>query len=332
MTQTVLVTGGAGYIGSHTCKALAEAGFSPVTYDNLSVGNSWAVRWGPLERGDVTDLARLIEVFRTHKPVGVVHFAALSLVGQSMHEPGHYFRTNFGGALAVMDAAKASGVDAFVFSSTCAVYGTPPPGPITEATPRDPINPYGASKLMVERALADYDAAHGFRSVALRYFNACGADPQTEIGEYRAVESHLIPIAIEAMLERRPPLKIFGTDYPTPDGTAIRDYIHVSDLAEAHVRALRHLLDGNPSATCNLGTGTGYSVNQIVEAIGRISGTAVPTVLDTRRAGDATELVADPSLARQVLGPDLTPRSDLDTIIDTALDWHRSDRLAAALG
>lgn len=326
MKGAVLVTGGAGYIGSHACKALASAGYTPVTYDNLSIGNRRAVRWGPLEIGDIRDGARLAEVLCAHRPVGVMHFAALALVGESMTEPGLYYRLNVGGAQSVMDAARAAGIEAFVFSSTCAIYGTPEALPITEATPKAPINPYGASKLMVERILEDYAVAYGFRSAALRYFNAAGADPETEIGEARAVETHLIPLAIDAMLGRRPPLKVLGTDYPTPDGTAIRDYIHVADLASAHVRALERLIDGAPSFACNLGTGTGRSIRQVLETIGRLAGREVPHETAPRRPGDPAELVADTMLSRELLGDGLTPRSDLDTIMATALDWHRSGK------
>ena len=326
MRGKVLVTGGAGYIGSHACKALAEAGYTPVTYDNLSIGNRWAVRWGPLEIGDVRDGVQLGTVIRRHRPVGVLHFAALALVGESMSDPGLYYRMNVGGAQAVADAALAGGVGALVFSSTCAVYGTPARLPITEATPKAPINPYGASKLMAERLLEDYDMAHGLRFAALRYFNAAGADPEVEIGEARAVETHLVPLAIDAVLGRRPPLKVMGTDYPTPDGTAIRDYIHVSDLATAHVRALDRLLGGAPSFTCNLGTGSGQSIRQVLGSIARIAGRDVPHETAPRRSGDPAELVADTALSRQLLGADLTPLSDLDSIIATALAWHRTDR------
>ena len=326
MRGKVLVTGGAGYIGSHACKALAEAGDTPVTYDNLSIGNRWAVRWGPLEIGDVRDGVQLGTVIRRHRPVGVLHFAALALVGESMTDPGLYYRMNVGGAQAVADAALAGGVGALVFSSTCAVYGTPARLPITEATPKAPINPYGASKLMAERLLEDYDMAHGLRFAALRYFNAAGADPEVEIGEARAVETHLVPLAIDAVLGRRPPLRVLGTDYPTPDGTAIRDYIHVSDLALAHVRALDRLLGGAPSFTCNLGTGSGQSIRQVLRSIARIAGREVPHETAPRRPGDPAELVADTALSRQLLGSGLTPRSDLDSIISTSLAWHRTDR------
>ena len=326
MTGKVLVTGGAGYIGSHACKALAAAGYTPVTYDNLSIGNRWSVRWGPLEIGDVRDGVQLGAVIRRHRPVGVLHFAALALVGESMSDPGLYYRVNVGGAQAVADAALAGGVGALVFSSTCAVYGTPARLPITEATPKAPINPYGASKLMAERLLEDYDMAHGLRFAALRYFNAAGADPEVEIGEARAVETHLVPLAIDAVLGRRPALKVMGTDYPTPDGTAIRDYIHVSDLALAHVRALDRLLGGAPSFTCNLGTGSGQSIRQVLRSIARIAGREVPHETAPRRPGDPAELVADTALSRQLLGADLTPLSDLDSIIATALAWHQTDR------
>ena len=318
----VIVTGGAGYIGSHACKALAAAGYRPVTYDNLSIGNRWAVRWGPLERGDILDATRLGEVFKAHRPVGVLHFAALALVGESVQEPGLYYRTNTTGAITVLDACRLHDVKAFVFSSTCAVYGAPERIPIDEATPTRPINPYGASKLMVERILDDYDAAYGLRHMALRYFNAAGADPDGEIGEMRDVETHLVPLALDAILGRRPPLRILGDDYPTPDGTAIRDYIHVSDLAEAHVRALDLLLDGAPSRKINLGVGQGYSVRQVLDAAAAVAGRPVPHQVAPRRPGDPPELVADPRAAFALLGQDLTARSSLARIIETAWAWH----------
>jgi UDP-glucose-4-epimerase GalE len=319
---TILVTGGAGYIGSHACKALAAAGYNPVTYDNFSTGNRWAVRWGPLEIGDILDVTRLHEVFAAHRPVGVMHFAALALVGESMAAPSLYYRSNVTGAVTLLDACRLHGVEAFVFSSTCAVYGTPERMPIAEDTPKAPINPYGASKLMVERVLDDYAMAYGLRHVALRYFNAAGADPEGEIGEERAVETHLIPLALDAALGRRPPLRVFGEDYPTPDGTAVRDYIHVSDLAEAHVRALGLLLEGAPSSKLNLGTGAGYSVRQVLDAAASIAGRPVPHETAPRRPGDPPALVADPRAAFALLGQDLTARSGLERIIETAWAWH----------
>jgi UDP-arabinose 4-epimerase len=321
---SVIVTGGAGYIGSHACKALAQAGYLPVTYDNLSIGNRWAVRWGPLERGDILDAARLNEVFKAHRPVAVLHFAALALVGESMTAPSLYYRTNVTGAVSLLDACRVHDVPAFVFSSTCAVYGMPERLPIAEDTPPRPINPYGASKLMVERILDDYGMAYGLRSVALRYFNAAGADPDGEIGEARDVETHLVPLALDAVLGSGPPLKVLGDDYPTPDGTAIRDYIHVSDLAEAHVRALGALLVGAPSRKLNLGTGAGYSVRQVLETIETVTGRGVPHEMAPRRPGDPPELVAAADVARDLFGADLTRRSDLASIIETAWRWHRA--------
>ena len=322
---TILVTGGAGYIGSHACQALAEAGYLPVTYDNLSIGNRWAVRWGPLEIGDIQDAARLHEAFLRHTPVGVLHFAALALVGESVAEPGLYYRANVGGALAVLDAARTHGVGAFVFSSTCAIYGAPATMPIAEDTVPAPVNPYGSSKLMVERILSDYASAYSLPGMALRYFNAAGADASGAIGERRDVETHLIPLAIDAALGRRPPLRILGDDYPTFDGTAIRDYIHVSDLALAHVRALDHLLSGGAPGVLNLGTGHGHSVREVLEAVAAAAGRPVPMTVAGRRPGDPPELVARADAARALLGQDLFARSDLGSIIDAALRWHRSD-------
>ena len=320
----VLVTGGAGYIGSHAAKALAAAGFYPITYDNLSTGNHWAVRWGPMERGDILDAARLDEVFETHRPVGVMHFAALALVGELMRSPGLYYRINVGGTVNLLEACRVRGVRAFVFSSTCAVYGTPKRMPIVESTPTRPINPYGVSKLTVERILEDYEAAHGLQHIALRYFNAAGADPGGEIGEARRVETHLIPLALDAMLGRRPRLKIHGEDYPTPDGTAIRDYIHVSDLAEAHVRALNLLLAGGPSRKINLGTGQGYSVREVLATAAAVAGRPVPHEIAARRLGDPPKLVADPRAALTFLGRGLFERSTLVEVIRSAWEWHTS--------
>ena len=319
---SVIVTGGAGYIGSHTCKALAARGYLPVTYDNLSIGNRWAVRWGPLERGDILDASRLHDVFKDHRPVGVLHFAALALVGESMQVPGLYYRTNVAGAQNVIDACRIHDVPAFVFSSTCAVYGVPLTLPINEDTPTVPINPYGASKLMVERILADYSRAYGLSYMALRYFNAAGADPDCEIGEARDVETHLVPLALGAVLGTHPPLRILGDNYSTPDGTAVRDYIHVSDLAEVHVRALDLLLEGGASRKINLGTGRGYSVRQVLDAAAEVAGRRVPHEIAPRRSGDPAELVADSSLACALFGTDLTQRSTLACIIETAWAWH----------
>ncbi len=322
--RTVLVTGGAGYIGSHACKALARAGYRPVVYDNLSTGNEWAVKWGPLERGDVRDPERVAEVIRLHRPVAAMHFAALALVGESMREPAWYYATNVLGTMTLADACCAAGIGALVFSSTCAIYGVPSRIPIREDEPKAPINPYGAAKLMAERLLEDYDRAYGLRHAALRYFNAAGADPEAEIGECRREETHLVPLAIDAALGRRPRLTLFGTDYPTPDGTAVRDYVHVGDLAQAHIRALDRLLAGSASFQVNLGTGRGYSVREVIDAVAVEAGTEVPHDLAGRRAGDPPYLVADPAAAAEILGKGIFPASSLASIIRTAVRWHRA--------
>ncbi len=327
--KDVIVTGGAGYIGSHTCKALAVAGYNPVTYDNLSIGNRWAVRWGPLEIGDIRDTARLTEVFRQYRPAGVLHFAALALVGESVVAPARYYDLNVHGAQCVFDAARFHDVGGLVFSSTCAVYGIPNNPIITEETPQVPINPYGASKLMAERLLRDYDSAYGLRHVALRYFNAAGADPDGEIGERRNVETHLIPLAIEACLGLGPALKVLGEDHETVDGTPVRDYIHVSDLAEAHVASLARLLQGEPSRVLNLGTGRGASVREVIAAIEQAAGRPVPVETAPRRPGDPPQLVADAARALKLFGPDLVSRSSLDSIVATALRWRSGNALSA---
>ena len=237
----ILVTGGAGYIGSHTCKALAKAGFTPITYDNLTSGHEWAVRWGPLARGDILDRDRLDEVFRQYQPSAVMHFAAYAYVDESVEQPLKYYRNNVAGALNLLDVMREHGVNYIVFSSTCATYGLPQAIPMPEDHPQNPVNPYGASKLMVERMLTDFGTAYGLRSISLRYFNAAGADPDGEIGEDHDPETHLIPLVLETAAGRRPNITIYGTDYDTPDGTCIRDYVHVTDLAKAHVLALKAL-------------------------------------------------------------------------------------------
>ena len=317
----VLVTGGAGYIGSHACKALARAGFVPVTYDSLVYGHAEAVRWGPFVEGDLADSDKLRATMRQHDVAAIMHFAAFAYVGESVTKPDVYFRNNVVNAVNLLDAALAANVRHFVFSSTCATYGTPETVPIAEDTPQRPINPYGETKLMVERMLHWYGNAYGLRSCSLRYFNAAGADPDCEIGEDHDPETHLIPLVLDAALGRRPRVEIFGTDYPTPDGTAIRDYIHVQDLAEAHVRAIQYLRDGGDSVALNLGTGRGHTVLEVVEAAERIARRPVPRRLTDRRAGDPPALVADARRARTVLGWE--PKiSDLDSILATAWAWH----------
>jgi UDP-arabinose 4-epimerase len=322
MTKAVLVAGGAGYVGAHTCKSLARAGFLPVVLDNLSTGHRDFVRWGPLVQADLHDTSTITDTIRRHDCVAVLHFAAFALVGESVTEPAKYYDNNVVGTLSLLAGMRAAGCDALVFSSTCAVYGQPAQVPIVEDTRPDPINPYGASKLMVERILYDFRPAYGLRSIALRYFNACGADPDNEIGELRDPETHLIPRAMMALQGHVADFAVFGSDFDTPDGTAIRDYVHVADLADAHVAALRHLLSGAPGGVFNLGTGRGHSVREVLDAIEREAGERLPDVTGPRRAGDPAVLVADPVRARNELGFD-PMLSDLATIVRTSWAWHR---------
>jgi UDP-glucose-4-epimerase GalE len=321
----ILVTGGAGYIGSHTAMVLAAAGHEPVVFDDMSQGHDWAVKWGPLERGSLSNPARLAQVFAAHPIDAVVHFAASALVGESMTNPAKYFRNNTVATLNLLDAMRDAGVSTLVFSSTCATYGDPVRVPIDEAHPQVPVNPYGESKLMIEKIMRWYGEAYGLRWMALRYFNAAGADPEGRIGEDHDPESHLIPLVIGAAQGARPPVKIFGTDYPTADGTAIRDYIHVLDLADAHLRALDRLRSGAASQAINLGTGRGHSVREVVDTIARVAGKPVPVVESPRRPGDPPELVAAPERARDVLG--WTCRyAELETIVRHAWTWHEKHR------
>lgn len=317
----ILVTGGAGYIGSHVCKALAGAGHVPVTYDNFVSGHRWAVKWGPLEEGDIQDGRRLNAVFEFYQPRAVIHLAAYAYVGESVDQPGKYYRNNVAGSLTLLEAMRDQRIDNIIFSSSCSTYGVPRQIPITEDHELDPINPYGSSKVMVERFIRDFGHAHGIRSVTLRYFNAAGADPGGELGEEHSPETHLVPLLIKAGLGHLPVVQIYGTDYNTPDGTPIRDYIHVSDLADAHVRALTYLLEQPDSFTCNLGTGRGYSVREIIAAIEAATGKSVPVRAAPRRSGDPPVLVADPTRATRRLG--WTPRlSSLENIITTAWRWY----------
>jgi UDP-arabinose 4-epimerase len=318
----ILVTGGAGYIGSHACKALAAAGYTPVAYDNLCFGHAWAVQWGPLERGDILDRARLDEVIRRYRPEAVMHFAAFTYVGESVADPGKYYRNNVIGSLTLLEAMRDHGIARLVFSSTAAVYGIPDAGPIREDAPQQPINPYGASKLMAERMIGDFAAAHGLRFALLRYFNASGADPDNQIGEDHDPETHLIPLVLDAISGRRSGITVFGSDYATPDGTCIRDYIHVSDLAAAHIRALELLRRGAPSGAYNLGNGQGASVRQVIDAAERVTGRKAPVVEGQRRPGDPAVLITDARKARDELG--WTPAiADLERIIATAWAWHQ---------
>ncbi|OOY27222.1 UDP-glucose 4-epimerase GalE [Thioclava sp. L04-15] len=316
----ILVTGGAGYIGSHCCKALAKAGREPVVYDDLSRGHADAVRWGPLVVGDMRDRALLEKTLAEHRIGAVIHFAALAYVGESVGAPEHYYDVNLGGMTALLEAVEAVGIDKIVFSSSCATYGTPDRLPISEDLPQAPINPYGRTKLVCEWMLQDAQVAHRLRFAALRYFNAAGADPEGEIGERHDPETHLIPLVLMAASGQAGPVKIFGTDYPTPDGTCIRDYIHVDDLARAHLLALDHLEAGGESVKLNLGTGRGASIHEVVAAVERVTGRKVPHELAPRRPGDPAELTADPSKAAEVLG--FTARyRDLDEIVAHAAPW-----------
>ncbi|MET0595530.1 MAG: UDP-glucose 4-epimerase GalE [Polyangiaceae bacterium] len=319
--MSILIVGGAGYIGSQTAKAVSRAGLEPVVLDNLVYGHRWAVRWGELVEGDIGDRALLDRMFTSHRVTAVIHFAAYTYVGESVRDPRKYFQNNVVRTLTLLDAMVDHGVRDIVFSSTAATYGEPVKVPIDEAHPLRPINPYGESKLAVERILHWYGGAYGLRYAALRYFNAAGADPEGEVGEDHDPESHLIPLTIGAALGTAPPLKVFGTDYPTPDGTAIRDYIHVADLAEAHLLALGRLDKGDTALTSNLGTGKGHSVREVIAAVEKISGRQVPRTEVERRAGDPPSLVADASLAHEKLG--WRPKyPEIETIVEHAYQWH----------
>jgi UDP-arabinose 4-epimerase len=319
---TLLVTGGAGYIGSHACKQLDRAGFEPVTFDNLARGHRELVKWGPLEVGDLADVCRLIEVVERYRPVAVMHFAALAYVGESVREPLEYYRNNVAGSANLLQAMQRMEQPLIIFSSTCATYGEPDAVPIREDHPQRPVNPYGRSKLMVEQMIADMARAHGYGYVNLRYFNADGADPDGETGELHEPETHLIPLALQAAAGHGPQLQVFGEDYPTPDGTCIRDYIHVTDLADVHVLSLQHLLGGGDSASLNLANGNGFSVREVLEAVERVAGRPVPHEVAGRRPGDPPMLVGDATLARRILG--WRPRyADLDTIIETAWKFDK---------
>jgi UDP-arabinose 4-epimerase len=323
---SVLVVGGAGYIGSQTAKAVAAAGLEPIVFDNLVYGHEWAVKWGPLVRGDLADRALLTDVMKRHRVDAVIHFAAYAYVGESVTNPRKYFGNNVAGSLNLLDAMLDAGVRDVVFSSTCATYGEPQRVPIAEDHPQNPVNPYGETKLAVEKMLHWYAQAYGIRYAALRYFNAAGADPDGEVGETHDPETHLIPLAIDAAVGAGE-LAIFGTDYPTPDGTAIRDYIHVADLADAHLRALAKLRDGTPALRLNLGTGQGQSVRAVIAAVQRVTGKSVRTREVGRRAGDPPALVADARQAGAALG--WKPRYlELDTIVEHAVRWRTHGKRA----
>jgi UDP-glucose 4-epimerase len=318
--SNILVAGGAGYIGSHTCANLLAKGFTPVTYDNLSNGHAEFVKWGPLETGDIRDRRRLEEVLKKYKPLAIVHFAGAIEVAASLQNPVSFYDINVSGAIALFSAAQAAGIDKLVFSSTCATYGAPLSTPMSETHPQLPINPYGRSKLIVEQILQDLDRYRGLRSVILRYFNAAGADPEGRIGEWHSPETHAIPLAIETALGRRSRFQVLGSDYDTRDGTCIRDFVHVSDLAEAHTRAIEHLLNGGSSLALNLGTGHGTTIKELLGEIQRVSGRSFSIEYSQRRQGDPPALVADNAVAKRTIG--WAPCHDLESIIKTAWQWH----------
>jgi UDP-glucose 4-epimerase len=319
----ILVTGGAGYIGSHACKALAQAGYTPVTYDNLITGWQDAVKFGPFEQGDLLDRARLDEVFAKYQPAAVMHFAALSQVGEAMSEPGKYWTNNVTGSLSLIEATVAAGCQNFVFSSTCATYGEHDNVVLDEDTAQLPLNAYGASKRAIEDILRDFEAAHGLNHVIFRYFNVAGADPEGQVGEFHRPETHLIPLMLDAIDGKRDGLTVFGTDYDTPDGTCIRDYVHVCDLVDAHVLGLNWLEQGKGSRVFNLGTGSGFSVMEVIGHSKAVTNREVPYSVGPRRAGDCTKLVSGSVRAGEELG--WTPeRSTLETMIGDAWRWHQN--------
>ncbi|MEW6333845.1 MAG: UDP-glucose 4-epimerase GalE [Thermodesulfobacteriota bacterium] len=323
MTENILITGGAGYVGSHACKAIAALGYVPVCLDNLIYGHASAVQWGPLIRGDVADDTILDTVFSVYRPEAVLHFAAYAYVGESVEHPARYYRNNVSGSITLLDAMVRHGCRHIVFSSSCATYGIPSAVPIAEDHPQNPINPYGRSKLMVEQIIRDYGSAYGIRYAILRYFNAAGADPEGQIGESHEPETHVIPILLQTVTGQRTRMDVYGWDYDTPDGTAIRDYIHVTDLAAAHVLALKYLTDSGRDMCINLGTGRGHSVIEVVRAVRQVTGMPVAYRMVDRRSGDPPALVAETGLANSLLGwhPTFT---DLQETVSTAWNWHRS--------
>ena len=326
--RTIFVTGGAGYVGSHCCKAFAEVGWAVVVYDNLKHGWRDMVKWGRLIEGDILDRARLDAAMAEIKPDAVAHFAALISVGESVEDPALHYENNSVGAFNILQAMRANGVDKIIFSSTAATYGVPQVVPIPEEHPQQPINPYGWSKLLVEQMLRDYSAAYGLKFAALRYFNAAGADPSGELGERHEPETHVIPLAARGALDPGYTFRIFGDDFDTRDGTCVRDYIHVSDLASAHKAALDYLFAGGESGAFNLGTGEGVTVKEIAAAVEKAAGRTLPREIGPRRAGDPPALIASNQKAREVLG--WTPRhSSIDEIVADAWRWHQKDRPAS---
>jgi len=319
----ILVVGGAGYIGSHMCKYLAKHGYNPVVLDNLVYGHEEAVKWGPFYKGSMENKDLLNHIFTNHKIAAVMHFAAYCYVGESVTEPAKYYRNNVSNTAILLEEMVKCGINNFIFSSSCATYGEPIEIPITEKHPQNPVNPYGRTKLMVEQMLADFHHAYGLKHTCLRYFNAAGADPECEIGEDHRPETHLIPLILQAALGKKEAINIFGDDYPTPDGTCIRDYIHVYDLAQAHLLALEKLLNGFTKGQYNLGNGEGHSVKEVIKKASKITGQAIPVKITGRRPGDPAVLIGSSKRAIEALG--WKPQfADIETIIETAWKWHKN--------
>ena len=321
--KNILVVGGAGYIGSYMCKYLAKNGYAPIVLDNLVYGHRQAVKWGPFVKGSMSDLKLLDQIFTEHSISAVMHFAAFCYVGESVEDPKKYYRNNVAATITLLEAMLKNNINNFIFSSSCATYGEPIEIPMTEEHPQSPINPYGRSKYMVEQILDDFTAAYGLEHVSLRYFNAAGADPDGELGEDHNPETHLIPLVLKTALGQKETIHIFGDDYPTPDGTCVRDYIHIDDLAQAHLLALERLLKGLPGGKYNLGNGDGHSVNQVVETARNVTGKSIPAKIVARRPGDPAVLIGSSQKAMHELG--WKPRfADLETIIETAWQWHKN--------
>ncbi len=323
MTEPVLITGGAGYVGSHTCKTLAAMGYLPIALDNLIYGHPWAVQWGPLIKGDIADALVLNQIFSDYRPKAVIHFAAFAYVGESVEHPAKYYQNNVAGSISLLEAMRRHDCKNIIFSSSCSTYGLPLQVPIPENHPQIPINPYGRTKLMMEQIIQDYGSAYGIRYAILRYFNAAGADPEGQIGEDHDPETHLIPLLLQTVEGRRDYTEVYGTDYDTPDGTAIRDYIHVTDLAGAHLLALQHLTQSAQSLCVNLGTGQGNSVMEVIRTVEQVTGKPVAYRTVGRRPGDPPALVAKADQAASLLGwkPDFI---DIRETISTAWNWHQS--------
>lgn len=322
MNDAILVTGGAGYIGSHVCKLLAKEGFVPVCYDDLSTGHAYAVKWGPFIQGELSDRKKLEETFRQFQPKAVLHFAASALVIESVENPAKYYRNNVVSSLTLLEVMKDFGVKNLIFSSTCATYGQPQLTPLTENHPQNPINPYGKSKWMVEEMIRDFCSSYQMHAGILRYFNVAGADLEQEIGENHDPETHLIPSVIQVALGQKEEIVVYGTDFPSHDGSAVRDYIHVLDLANAHILSLKELMQSQESFVLNLGTGKGYSVLEIIQAAEIFTDRSIQVRIEKRRPGEPSHLVADGSLAQEKLG--WVPKySDLNTIIESAWKWHQ---------